>query len=461
MLSLLVTLANIPPPVVTERPITLHPANPRYFLFRDRPTLLITSGEHYGAVLNLDFDYIPYLNELQARGLNLTRTFSGAYREIPGSFHIQKNTLAPKPDRYLAPWPRSKTPGAADGGAKFDLGRWNDAYFRRLKDFVREAGRRGIVVELVLFCPFYEDALWKVSPMNATNNLQGVGTMPREQVYTLQHREMVAVHEALTRKIVQEMKAFDNLYYEICNEPYFGGVTLEWQRHIADVIVEAERNLAHKHLIAQNIANGSAKVENPHPAVSIFNFHYASPPDAVAANRHLNRPIAFDETGFVGTDDAVYRRQAWEFILAGGAVFSHLDYSFTVDHPDGTDPVTEPTPGGGSPALRRQLQILKEFIHRFNFLKMAPDNSVLQGGVPEGGAARVLAEPGRAYAVYLRGGGQAELILNIPAGRYRAEWVNTKTGRVDKTQEIRHSGGSLPLASPPYEEDIALRLVRI
>ncbi|MBN2128726.1 MAG: hypothetical protein JW741_04490, partial [Sedimentisphaerales bacterium] len=32
-------------------PIALHPENPHYFLWRGEPTILITSGEHYGAVL--------------------------------------------------------------------------------------------------------------------------------------------------------------------------------------------------------------------------------------------------------------------------------------------------------------------------------------------------------------------------------------------------------------------------
>ena len=39
------------------QPIQLHPENPHYFLWRGQPTVLITSGEHYGAVLNADFDY--------------------------------------------------------------------------------------------------------------------------------------------------------------------------------------------------------------------------------------------------------------------------------------------------------------------------------------------------------------------------------------------------------------------
>src|SRR4051812_37164474 len=45
------------------KPISLHPENGHYFSFRGRPTVLITSGEHYGAVLNADFDYVPYLDE--------------------------------------------------------------------------------------------------------------------------------------------------------------------------------------------------------------------------------------------------------------------------------------------------------------------------------------------------------------------------------------------------------------
>jgi hypothetical protein len=35
-------------------PIRIHPESAHYFLWRGKPTVLITAGEHYGAVLNLD-----------------------------------------------------------------------------------------------------------------------------------------------------------------------------------------------------------------------------------------------------------------------------------------------------------------------------------------------------------------------------------------------------------------------
>ena len=260
-------------------PLALHPDNPHYFLWRGQPTVLITSGNHYGAVLNLDFDYAAYLKELEARKLNLTRTFSGAYVEPLGAFKIAKNSLAPVAGRFVAPWARSSESGYANGGIKSDLSKWDENYFQRLRDFVKQAGTRGVVVEMNLFCPFYDESQWKLSPQNAANNINGLGTVARTNVYTLdKNGGLLAAHESLTRKIVTELNGFDNLYYEICNEPYFGGVTLEWQHRIADVIVETEKTLPNQHLISQNIANGSKKVTKPHPGVSIFNFHYASPP---------------------------------------------------------------------------------------------------------------------------------------------------------------------------------------
>jgi hypothetical protein len=440
------------------QPLRLHPENPHYFLFRARPTVLITSGEHYGAVLNLDFDYVRYLDEIQARGLNLTRTFSGVYREIPGSFGITGNTLAPLPNRYISPWARSSTPGYFDGGAKFDLSKWDEAYFKRLTDFLAQASKRGIVVELSLFCPLYDDGLWKANPMNAANNVNGVGDLKKDDVHTVKNGRLLEFQVAVVKKLVTEANPFDNVYFEICNEPYFGGVTLEWQRRIADAILEAEAALPRKHLIAQNIANGSCKIQEPNPAVSIFNFHYCSPPDAVAMNYGLKRVIADDETGFKGSADVPYRPDAWDFLLAGGAVYSNLDYSFTRDNFDGT---AEPkAPGGGGRNLRQQLAILKKFVEGFDFIRMTPDNSVIKGGVPEKATARALVEPGKQYAVFVRGAAKVDLVLDLPAGPYKAEWVSTLTGAVEKTEKFDHAGGPKTLSSPPCKDEIALRIVR-
>jgi hypothetical protein len=593
------------------KPLALHPDNSHYFLYKGKPLIIITSAEHYGAVLNLDFDYVPYLNELRSKGLNGTRTFTGAYVEPQGAFNIEQNTLAPAPERFISPWARSSTPGYANGGNKFDLTQWDPAYFKRLKDFVAQAEKRDIIVEINLFCPFYEEPQWKLSPQNASNNINGMGEVARTNVYTLdKHGGLLNVHEAMVRKVVAELNGYDNIYYEICNEPYFGGVTIEWQHHIVDVIVEAEKKLRNKHLISMNISNGSARITNAHPAVSIFNFHYAAPPTTVAVNYGLNKVIGDNETGFRGTNNLPYRVEAWDFILAGGGLYNNLDYSFTAEHENGTFAYPGTQPGGGNPAFRTEMKILKDFINGFDFVKMKPDASFVGRGVPTGATARGLMEPGKVYAVYIgptpvpkdlfsvrwvgkvepkfsetytfhtfsndgvklwidgkpivdnwtehsgtentgtiplkagqkvdlrleyfqSAGGAAlklswsspsqkkeivpasqfwtpdgrshglqgryyteknfehlqmsrvdrtidfdwtdtspfarilkpsetnqiaNLAVKLPAGAYEAEWLNTKTGQVDKREPFELSGGSATLASPPYSEDIALRI---
>jgi hypothetical protein len=457
-----VLLAEVGTPAVAAqaKPFALSPDNPHYFQFRGKPAVLITSGEHYGAVLNPNFDYVRYLDELKANGFNQTRTFSGVYVEHPGAFNIKQNTLAPLPGRLLCPWARSPEPGYSGGGAKFDLAKWDAAYFRRLKEFVREADRRGVIVEYVLFCPYYEDPQWNLSPLQADNNVNGLGAAPRTEVFTLKHADLVAIQDAFVRKVVTELRSAENVYFEICNEPYFGGVAPEWQAHIAATIQQAEADLppASRHLIAQNIANKSAQVLTPDPTVSVFNFHYASPPDTVRVNYGLNRPIGFDESGFRGTVDQPYRTEAWEFLMAGGAVYSNLDYSYSTATPDGSGKVEAPTPGGGGPTLRRKLGILKEFIEELPFTRMHPEPTLVLGGTPIGGAVQVLAETGKIYGIYVRGGSQVELALALPKGRYRAEWISTHTGAITQTDKLDHREETLTLHSPAYSEDIALRL---
>lgn len=443
-------------------PLALHRDNPHYFLWRGRPEVIITSGEHYGAVLNLGFDYRRYLDTLAKDKLNGTRLWAGSYAETGGNFNIASNTLAPAKGRFIAPWGRSDEPGAFDGGNKFDLTRWNDAFFKRLKDFVGYASNKGVIVEVNLFCPMYEESMWTICPMNARNNINGLGNVSRHEPLTLDKSGgLLPIQEAMVRKFATELREFDNVYFEVVNEPYATKppVPDDWQRHITHVLADAMKDWPQPFLISWNIANGKATVANPDPAVSIFNFHYAAPPDTVAMNWHLDKAIGDNETGFRGTNNLPYRTEAWNFIMAGGALFNHLDYSFTVRHEDGTFVYPATQPGGGNATLRRQLHILSDFIHGFNFVQMKPDNSIIKGGIPTGGFARALVEPGKACAIYIRQPGTNSIALQValPDGNWTAEWIDTKTGEIAGRANLNASGTNT-LKSPTFSNDIALRI---
>jgi hypothetical protein len=298
--------------------------------------------------------------------------------------------------------------------------------------------------------------------------VNGIGRVGKYEVFGAHDEPLLQAQTALARKLAIELNAFDNLYFEICNEPYErGGLTQTWNDRIADAIAHAEESLPKKHLIAQGFPRSTEPIADLHPRVSVLNFHAATP-EAVRMNYHLNRPIALDETGGADGSDRKYRTEGWEFIIGGGAVYDHLDFSFTTERPDGSAvPLPDGTPGGGGPTLRRQLRVLKDFMEGFDFLQMRPSDEVVTDHEVVGGgseastlpAVRVLAEAGKSYAIYINGGTRATLELELPAGEYTAEWIDTKSGQLQKTENFQHSGGTKQLVSPEYSEDVALRLI--
>lgn len=428
--------------IVTTNPLALHPENTRYFLYKGKPTVLVTSAEHYGLLLNTDYDYEKYLDELAACGLNHSRVFNGTYREVPGSFNITNNPLAPTDSAFIAPWQRA-VQKHRDGSPIFDLTKWNQPYFTRLKDIVRAAADRGIVLELTLFSPMYTPEIWDINPMNVRNNVNKIGDCGSNQLLDGENEELMKVQTAFAQKIVAELLAFENVYIEICNEPYFGRVTDAWQRKIIDAVVEKQKELGCRKLISVNVANKTKKIVDPHPAISIFNFHYCHPPVVLTENAHITTVIGENETGFRGRADMLYRTEAWDFLVGGGALYNNLDYSFSPSTPDGT--LTEFTsPGGGGRALRKQLGFLKEAFDALPLLKLKPlatgqvsasDNLVASAIGSDDGHYLVYAHvelPGKMkeqpIEEFRKTVSSATVKIDLPAGSYEVVQLQTRTG---------------------------------
>jgi hypothetical protein len=465
------------------QPISLNPVNPHYFLFRGKALTIISSSEHYGAVLNPAFDYLLYLNTLQKEGMNYTRLFTGSYFEKEGSFGIEHNNLAPAPGQALIPWKRSQISGALCGGNKFDMDKWDDNYFTRLKSFVSEAGKRGIIVEITLFSSIY--SYWDIQVWNPANNINIKENLLQSEAQILKNQNVWKYQESFVRKIVRDLNEFDNITYEIQNEPwcdhtvtlknedlkndfYRNGTqewqkkveiadksSLDWQKKIAAVIVNEENKLRNKHLIAQNYCNHFWAVPDVDPNVSILNFHYAYPV-VIKQNSGYNRVTGFDESGFDGSADSTYRKEAWRFIMSGGGLFNNLDYSFYAGYENGTG--GNEAPGGGSTDLRKELKVLSDFIHSFNFVRMNPDESAISD--IHDASIYILSEPGRQYAVYLEKGTDPnfKLKLNLPAGNYQCTWINALNGNNLRTERLNHKGGVVTLTSPDCSEDTALKI---
>ncbi len=471
-------------PIPKDRPIQLHPKNPHYFLYKGKPLALITSAEHYGALINLDFDYQKYLEALSAEGMNYTRIFTGTYYEIQGeSFGIKKNTLAPNKDKICTPWVTTITNSSA--GLKYDLSKWNENYFKRLKDFMTIAAKYDIIVEVTLFSSIYRDEHWDINPQNPKNTINLTESITRFEAQTLNNGKLLSYQIDFVKKMVNELNKYDNFFFEIQNEPWSdNGIpmynimnkedlnpkdwefkadfateeVMRWQERLVSVIKKEERKLNKKHLIAQNYTNFKAPIPRVNEDISIINFHYAWP-EAVSWNYHYDKIIGFDETGFAGSGDEVYRRQAWQFMLSGGGLYNNLDYSFYIGNEDGL--AENDAPGGGGKALRKQLKILADFLHSFQLQKLSPNQGCIESS--KGLIPYILSDQNTTYAIYLRAIGIKNTILELTTGdgNFRAQILDPISGLYEPPSIIESHKGVLKIEIEIPKGELALKIIKV
>ncbi len=180
-------------------PLVVPSRNPRYFAHRDDDTgrAVYLTGSHIWNNLQdgmgpgpdapdeperLDFD--AYLRFLTERGHNLIRLWRWEQfrsQAAGGSYHL---------DMSPQPWARSGPGTAKDGRPRFDLERFDEAFFARLRQRVEQAGEAGIYVDVLLFdgwalhlspAPDHIEG----HPFHALNNVNGVSATSIDDVQVL------------------------------------------------------------------------------------------------------------------------------------------------------------------------------------------------------------------------------------------------------------------------------------
>ncbi len=474
-------------------PVRLWPSNPHYFQYKGKPLVLITSDHHYGAVIDRDFDFVKYLSTLASSGMNLTRIYPGGMFEAPEKY-LPGNPLGPRPGRQILPWARSTQTGAnpalAEPGQpsfKFDLDRWNPAYFTRLKAFVELARQKDIIVEVAFFNGMYADC-WPLMAMYHGNNIQSVGQYEAADcgLFTTTDRRndgVIRYQKSYVAKITAELNSYDNVIFDLCDEPSLQGrpdgsiITLPdsqvapWLQAMKEAFLKAEESLPKKHLLGQTVQNLSPDLSRESWCAWLPTEYVRPAASAIDKDYAAGKPIVDVESDYFGyglvkpytAEDA--RVEGWWFILRGGAGFIHLNGEYyRGQESGGKDTRTVILP---------QKKILMDFVHQFDLTRMMRFTDF--SGVPSDAFASAIAEAGKQYAFYIfHGSNDGEwgahfvtkpgnyrdsvTLRTIPAGAYRVEWVDPGTGTATRAEVIRWSGGDLTLTTPEYSIDVALRM---
>ena len=467
-------------------PLRVHPQNPYIFEFRGEPTTLRTFGEHYGSVINPDFDFIRYLDVLERDGNNLTRVLLLGFRtdDLP-----TLEPLSPAAAKFKQPWARVPGGGTAlDGQPKWDLSVWNESFFTRLRNFAQACADRGIIVEMTLFNTMYDNAgnHWNLSPFNSANNVQGYGPASRADTVRLIDPNLLAAQEAAVRRIVRELNPYDNIYYEIQNEPFWNepdvGDTAEVAFHnsMLGVIRNEESTLPNRHLVAHNFPEYSNTLSTD---FDIINCHYPfnvfrsswSPviggENLLATEYSRGKVLSLDESS--ASSGLSARVESWMFVLGGGGVFNGLDAPNLIYTSQNEAGDVEP-----AIAIRKHLRDLGTYADTLHLAALRRDISWITGGIPSGAKRQGMASPGQQYVVYLHHGAiasgdfvtvyspintsvqTANLQVTLPAGDWRAVWTRPDDLSVLRTETFSHAGGSRTLQPVTYQADAVLKIDR-
>jgi uncharacterized protein DUF6298/cellulase (glycosyl hydrolase family 5) len=489
-----VRAAAVPP----HASISIHPQNPKYFLFRGKPLALITATEHYGSVVNSRFDFERYLQDAADKKQTLTRLFL-LFRELQNPRNPY-SPLKPESPDHLAPYPRPGPGKALDGERKYDLDQWNSVYFERLHRFLTRASELGIVVEVTLFSNSYGDNIWALNPLRSENNINGLKPLEWPEYTTLKDSGLFERQAAYLRKVIQETSRYDNIYYEVCNEPG-GGVKGHssqadvdaWQAAIVKIIRQEMARQSQQHLVFGSEAfsytpkfnqgtdasfkSDSFDAVNVHPlpdtrygerVYQMGNFMskelmLSEFRDFCLATYREKKPMIMDEdnTASLYRDEAgwtIHRKRAWTALLCGSH-YDYIDFSMNVGSEAGTEESRR--------KIRTWMKNLSEFFHSFDFIRSQPLMNWLQNK-PTAIVESVLGIPGEDYVVYLADARevtdlkagtpiQASVKLPLPVGRYVASLYSPVTGSYSPAVWLE-SKGLTQMDLPPFREDVVIRV---
>jgi hypothetical protein len=413
-------------------------------------------------------------NKLAAHGLNLYRAVFSMGQSVSGA-----NCEFFEPGQESVPYNRSGTPGAPDGGNKFDLTSFNQAHFDYWKYVLEDARIRGIVVQLcILVSPKSMDSTkakvpepWglKFNFYAADMNINGCAATTFNNWHATSGPVWNA-QKALLDKVVQELSGYPNLIWEIANEPrpYYDGNDFygpppsnpnanDWTMQLAAYLKTKDSS----HICMpvdmpdhQHVAGQKPDLRMTRPVETDSHTPAGTHRDMVR-QFNLDRGFAYWPTAaqpLIADNDAPgsdltpadRRRKVWACLTAGG----YMSYFHSLF-----------TPSWGS-LLPFSLDQDEGLSYLGRARKFHQDLKVqLRGTVPADNLVSngwCVARSGEEYVVYLISGGSTT-VSNLPPTCEVARWFNPRTG---ESQAATASGSTFTSPTSGPNDDWVLYISR-
>ena len=457
--------------------------------------------------MNRPFDFEKYIADAVDKKQTLSRLFL-LFRELQSALN-PFSSCKPESTDYIAPFPRTGPGLALDGLPKYDLAGRNPEFFQRLHRFLTATSDAGLIVEVVLFSNTYNEDIWALNPLHHANNINALAPLAWCDYTTRRDPSLFAMQLEFTRMIVRELNVYENIIYEVCNEPggnipgIEGSPTSEevddWISVLIAEIRSTERSLTHQHLIAgqeafkyqlateeineRDVHQFSDKsfggmdydIVNMHPLSNMWHrgvnydlgrfmrgsLRLRALRDYCLAMAEEAKPMNLDEDNAASRfmdpiGWTIHRKRAWTTLMSG-AHYDMIDFSINRYQETGTPQ--------SQAHLRKWMKILSEFIHALDLVEMKPCRATVKSA-PAAVCVCTLRNQGDEGYLYLADERESddlqagkvihcELIVDLADADYELRFFCPTEGTWSDGREFIGSPGTV-LVLPPFRDDLAV-----
>lgn len=427
--------------------LKIHPINSRYFTDQSGKVIYLTGSHTWLSVLDgvgpsgkQTPEDNAFLDFISTHGHNFTRLWA-----FENDGFVFKEVL---PNVYLRTGPGIAT----DQKPKYDLGKFNQEYFDRLKSRVSAAQKRGIYVAVVFFG--HSGNLNRQIFFKKENNINGIDGDPNADGYaietrTLQIPAVTALQEAYVKKVIETVNDFDNVMYEIACES--GPETTEWQYHLIRLVKQLEAKMPKQHLVGMSSDGGYVKGDDterlfksdadwicPGWNTDTSCIYMTDPPAATGEKIIM---VDTDHLWGIGGD----YRWVWKSFLRG------LQPNYMDPYVEYDSSATWGSTQGQFDSARRAMGLTLRVANQLDLVSMVPHNELST-------TAYCLANPGSAYLVYLPGDDTVTVDLSSAVGKLKVQWLKPADGTILKGKKI--TGGRKSELIAPFSGDAVLYITK-
>jgi Family of unknown function (DUF6298)/Putative collagen-binding domain of a collagenase len=466
---------------VPAQPITQEltaSGNPHYFKDASGNALILTGPQTWNTLQDWGIDGSPqvldfnaFVKFLTAHGANFTLLWAV---ELPKFCGLPSTANSP-PDFTVIPFPWLRTgPGkATDGGLKFDLTRFNQSYFHRLRTRVQALNNAGIYAGVYLFTGEFLNVYRCPSdgyPFTGANNINGVddgyvsGPKGTGSITMTTPNAITAFQDAYVDKVIDTLNDLPNVLWIVSEEAPID--SLWWNKHMILHIQVSESRKPHQHPIGLAALIGS-------PDAILYNSQadWVAPAGRISPTESCGTGKPRCKVNINDSDHSYWeiwndtpqqnRNYTWENFMTGNQVLFMDPY--LVYYPrQNRNLCASPTKGICTAADKRwdnfrdNLGYILRYSRKLDLLNVTPQGALSSTGyclaqTPSAGAE---------YLVYAPSGGRFTVDLAaMPASRtLRSEWFNPATGQVIAGKTVP-AGSFAQIFTPPFSGDALLYLV--